>query len=281
LNRQTWCLVFAGLDFPLVLQKNLDALKFTSFLVVLFVLFSLGVIIYYWMDPPNYDPPLEPVVYEGFPGDVVQFFKVFVIILNAFSCSQNIPRIINTLVNPTGVRIHFILTKSIGTCLLIYILAAYIGYVTFGEAVDSNVLRSYPKGLKLITFARVTITFALAGSYPVQLHPCRNSFSVLFFGTAANELSIFNYFILTVGLWAATVAVAFCTDNLGTITTFIGALAAMPLTFIYPNLFWIKISSRFGTNQPVWHAWVILILGVIFVPIALSTEILKLIAGET
>jgi amino acid permease len=165
--------------------------------------------------------------------------------------------------------------------LLVYIVAGYIGYTTFGEAVDSNILRSYPKGLKLIRFARVAITCALAGCYPVQLYPSRNSFSFLFFGTPANKLSTFNYSAVTVGLWGTTVAVALFTDNLGTITTFIGALAAIPLTFIYPNLFWIKISQRLGSNQTVLHAWVILILGVIFVPIALSSEIFKLVSGDS
>jgi amino acid permease len=280
LNRQFWCLVFAGLAFPLVLQKSLDALKFSSFLVVVFVLFSLGVIIYYYMDPPEYSPPLTPVVHWGFPGDVAQFLKVFAIIANAFACSQNIPRIVNTLVNPTKKRIHFILTKAVGGCLLLYIAAAYIGYVTFGDTVDSNVLRSYPQGLKLITFARVTITFALAGSYAVQLHPSRSSFSVLFFGTPAHNLSKFNYFAVTIGMWGATVAVALLTDNLGTINTFIGALAAIPLTFIYPNLFWINISSSLESNHTVWHAWVILILGVLLILMALSTEIYILVTGD-
>jgi amino acid permease len=63
LNRQMWCFAFAGLVFPLSLKKNLDALKFTSFLVVMCVLFTLGVIIYYYVDSPEYNPPLTPEVH--------------------------------------------------------------------------------------------------------------------------------------------------------------------------------------------------------------------------
>jgi len=279
-DRRLWCLFFAGCAFPLTLPKNLDALKFTSFLVVIFVLFALGVMTYYAVEPPKYDHPFTPVVYYGFPNDVIEFLKVFAIIVNAFASSQNVPCIVNTLVNPTQKRLRFIFTTATGICLVVYVGAAYTGYVTFGTMVDSDVLRSYPSGLIPVNIARFAITLALVGSYPVQLHPARNSMSMLLFGVPASKLKAIKYLAVTIGVWGTTVLVALSTDDLGTVATFIGALAGVPLTFIYPNWFWIKISPRLGPNQSVWHSWIILVLGLLFVPVLLSTELYKLSEGN-
>jgi len=273
LNRRFWLLVFAGCTFPLVVVGQLEALKFTSFLGVICVSFTLGVMTYYAMEPREWG---QPVVYYSFPGDVAQFLKVFAIIANAFACSQNVPCIVNNLVEPTQLKLQFILTTSVGISLVFYIIAAYAGYVTFGDVVDSDVLRSYPSELIPISIAQIAMTLALVGSYPVQLHPARESLSFLLFGVPAKKLKTFAYLNITICIWGTTVGVAWITDNFGTVSAFIGALAAIPLTFIYPNLFWIKVSPRLGPNQIVWPSWVILILGLTFVPISLSTELYKL-----
>lgn len=186
------------------------------------------------------------------------------------------PRIVKTLINPTQIRLKVVFIIPTTICLLLYLVAACIGYLSFGEDVDSNILRSYPSGLVLINIARLSITLALAGSFPVQFHPARNSLSVLLYNVPAEKLPLRRYFSLTVAMWSATVGVTMLTDNLGLVSTFIGALAAVPLTFIYPNFFWIKVRKERGLDQAVWHAWLISILGFIFVPISLSTEIYKI-----
>lgn len=275
-NRQLWCLIFAGFSLPLAALKNLDALKFTSFLTFLFVLFSLGVIIYYSINRPHFDDGFIPVVHYGFPGDIVQFLKVFALIANAFASSQNVPCIVNTVINPTRQRLTFIFTASTSIGLVVYFGAAYCGYLTFGEIVDSDVLRSYPPGLMPVTIARLAITLALLGSYPVQLHPARNSLSVLCFRVHANKLPAIKFYLLTIAIWTGTLGISLITDDLGTVSTFIGALAAVPLTFVYPNWFWIKISPQVRGKTRVWPSWIAFVVGVLFVPLLLGTELYKL-----
>jgi len=146
--------------------------------------------------------------------------------------------------------------------------------------VDANILRNYPSGLLLINIARLSITLSLAGSYPVQLHPARNSLSILLSGVPAEKLRPLQYFLLTMGIWGGTLGVAMITDNLGTVSAIIGALAAVPLTFIYPNLFWIQVNRKLFPDKSVSYAWLILILGLIFVPMSISSEIWKLYEGE-
>jgi len=282
LNRQLWCAICAGFLLPPVFLKNLEALKFTSFLVAIFVIYMGGVMIYYYAHRTQlgYAPEYEPVVHYWFPGDVAQFLKVFAIIANGFACSQNVPRVVKTLVNPTQMRLKMVFTTPTTICLLLYSVIACIGYLSFGEDVDSNVLRSYPTGLVLINIARLSITLALAGGYPVQLHPARNSLSVLLYNVPVDKLPFHRYFSISIAIWSATVGIAMITDSLGHVSTFIGALGAVPLTFIYPNWFWIKVSQKLGYHQTVWHAWLILILGVAFVPMSLSTAIYNMYLGK-
>jgi len=208
-------------------------------------------------------------VYYSFPGDIARFLGVISTFINAFTCSQNVPCVLNSLVNPTKWKLILIFTTSSGVSLLLYISVAFIGYVTFGDKVDSDILRSYPNGLLPVTFARLSLTVALTGSYPVQLHPARESLAVLLFGVPAHELNKCMHLSLTICIWGFSLVIALITDNLGTATTFIGALAAVPLTFIYPNLFWIKVSSQMGPKQTVWPSWVVLILGFILIPVSL------------
>jgi len=106
-------------------------------------------------------PGISSKVYYGFPGDVPQFLKVFALIGNAFACSQNVPTIVRNIVNPTNTRLLITFTLATGMCLLIYITSAVAGYLTFGGAVDSDVLLSYPSGLIPITIARLSISVAL------------------------------------------------------------------------------------------------------------------------
>lgn len=277
-NRHLWCAAFAFLDFPLILLKNLDSLKFTSFLVVIFVLYSVGAMIYYMIYRPNWG--YSPVVHFGLPGDVVQFMKVYPIIVNAFACSQNVPRIVHTLVKPTQKRLNFIFLTSTIICLVIYIGVGYIGYSTFGDRVDPDILRNYPSGLLPINIAGLAITLSLAGSYPVQLHPARNSLSMVLSGVPSEKLRSHWYFLLTIGIWGGTLGIAMITDNLGTVATFIGALAAVPLTFIYPNLFWVQVNRKLFPDQSVSYALLIAIMGVIFIPISILTEVWKLYAVD-
>jgi len=271
LNRQLWCLTFAGVSFPLVVAKKLEALKYTSLLVVILILFTLGVMIYYAvLEQKEWE---DPLVYYSFPGDIARFLKMLSIIANAFTCSQNVPCVVNSLVNPTKWKLILIFTISAGVSLVLYISAAFAGYVTFGDKVDSDILRSYPTGLLPVTFARLSITLALTGSYPVQLHPARESLAILLFDVPAQSLKKCMYLNLTICIWGSTLGIALLTDNLGRATTFIGALAAVPLTFIYPNLFWIKMSSQMVTKQTVWPSWVVLMIGFILVPVSIIGDL--------
>ena len=49
------------------------------------------------------------------------------------------------------------------------------GYFTYGDSVSSNILNDYPTGSLLASIARICIGVSVAISYPLYMHPGRQS----------------------------------------------------------------------------------------------------------
>lgn len=63
----------------------------------------------------------------------------------------------------------------------------------------------------------------MAFSYPLQLHPCRNSVSQLIFHQNALELSTLQYYGLTYGITGLSWVVAMVVTSLGVVLAVVGA----------------------------------------------------------
>ena len=59
---------------------------------------------------------------------------------------QNIISTTNELARPTSLRAAIGMISAVGLSLLVYIVLATAGYLTFGNAVNGDILKSYPQG---------------------------------------------------------------------------------------------------------------------------------------
>ena len=59
---------------------------------------------------------------------------------------QNIIATTNELAHPTSLRAAFGMISAVGLSLLAHIVLATTGYLTFGNAVNGDILKSYPQG---------------------------------------------------------------------------------------------------------------------------------------
>ena len=57
---------------------------------------------------------------------------------------------------------------SLLVCSLVFICLSGLGYMTFGDSVDSDLLLSYPE-TKAVILARFALVYVVALSYPVLL----------------------------------------------------------------------------------------------------------------
>ena len=67
----------------------------------------------------------------------------------SYTCHQNIISSTNELSRPTSLRAATGIVCAVGFSLMVYIVLATAGYLTFGDKVNSDILKSYPNDSKM------------------------------------------------------------------------------------------------------------------------------------
>lgn len=98
--------------------------------------------------------------------------KNMTIFIFSFTCHQNIFSIVSEMKDRTQTKINMMITASIGTSLIVYLVVAIEGYRTYGDKALGDILLSYPQ-TALVTSMRVIISIMVLLTYPLQLDPSR------------------------------------------------------------------------------------------------------------
>ena len=192
-NRQFWIILYAFiLCGPLILKKNLDALKFTSgaalgfvvFIVIVFLIFVSGA----FDTCPNgfsdghrcgtveYNCKNDCSPTTAAPKGALDALEVFTIFIFGFTCHQNIFSVSNDLEHSTPSRVKSViqvslapcagfgdclprLQVSLSSCLVVYVLVAACGYMLYGQDVKSDVLKSFPQKNMLLILGTPAFAF--------------------------------------------------------------------------------------------------------------------------
>eukprot|EP00658_Telonema_sp_P-2_P039583 TRINITY_DN28297_c0_g1_i1.p1 TRINITY_DN28297_c0_g1~~TRINITY_DN28297_c0_g1_i1.p1 ORF type:complete len:334 (-),score=79.94 TRINITY_DN28297_c0_g1_i1:37-1038(-) len=106
-------------------------------------------------------------------------FTAFSIISVSFLCHFNALSVTRSVSVVTRPRMYRLVYCTMGTCCILYMLAAISGYLNFRDVVCGNILLNYDNSnqskLHLITVGRVGLFFALLCSFPLLVHPCREN----------------------------------------------------------------------------------------------------------
>ena len=156
----------------------------------------------------------------------------------AFTCHFNTFPICNELKDNSMQRINKVIACCIGIVFVIYCAVGYFGYFSFGDLADSNILTMYPQN-ESILIVRIGLSLAIAFSYPVLLHPCRNSLGALLFDEAdCSQLTLFRFWALTALIVACSFGIALVADDLGDILGIVGSSGISVISFVLPGLFY-------------------------------------------
>jgi amino acid permease len=157
-SRELWIGIAFAIVGPIAFLNSLEALKFTSSLSVFFVGFLALVIVLFAAHAGGLDPCGDVEVGEScvgakviiteHPMGVLQILSIFVF---AFTCHQNTFPVVNELENPQQSRVDRVLGSAIGTALAVFMTVNIAAFVTYGDAVESNVLQAYPGTISFIT----------------------------------------------------------------------------------------------------------------------------------
>lgn len=161
---------------------------------------------------------------------------------------------------------QYVSNVSITAMLIMYLLAALFGYLTFLGQVETELLHTYTRVYQfdtLILCVRVAVLVAVTLTVPIVLFPIRASIQEIMFprrsfnwirhiGIAAILLVLNNLLVIFV-------------PNIRDIFGFIGASAATMLIFILPSACYIRLVKKesMRSMQKI-GATIFLVMGIIF-----------------
>ncbi|XP_072528558.1 sodium-coupled neutral amino acid symporter 2 [Salminus brasiliensis] len=252
-------LVSVIIILPLSLLKNLGYLGYTSGFSLLCMVFFLIVVIYKTFQIPC---PLPNDIINMTVNHTVALVnstcctpKYFVfnsqtvyavpILTFAFVCHPAILPMYEELKDRSRKKMQGVANVSFLAMFIMYLLAALFGYLTFNDAVESELLHTYSKVYKfdvVLLIVRLAVLTAVTLTVPVVLFPIRTSVNQLL--CASKEFSWIRHTIITVILLAFVNMLVIFVPTIRDIFGFIGASAAAMLIFILPSAFYIKLVKK-------------------------------------
>uniref|UniRef100_A0A8B9HC98 Solute carrier family 38 member 4 n=1 Tax=Astyanax mexicanus TaxID=7994 RepID=A0A8B9HC98_ASTMX len=238
-----------GIILPLSLLKNLGYLGYTSGFSLSCMVFFLG------------------VVSTAYTVPILAF---------AFVCHPEVLPIYSELKDRSRRKMQTVSNLSILAMLVMYMLSALFGYLTFYGNVEAELLHTFTKVYKfdtMLLLVRLAVLTAVTLTVPIVLFPIRSSIVTLLF--AGREFSWIRHILIALGILIFNNLLVIFVPTIRDIFGFIGSSAATMLIFILPAAFYLRLvkSIPFKSTQKI-SALVFLVVGIIFMIGSLSLIIL-------
>ncbi|EGV60556.1 hypothetical protein CANTEDRAFT_127905 [Yamadazyma tenuis ATCC 10573] len=232
---------------PLSLVRDITKLSLVAVLANFLILFGLVTIIYFIL----IDLFIEN---SGAVGDGIQFlfnkkeFSMFIgIAIFAFEGIGLIIPIQESMIYPN----HFpkVLFQVILTISVIMIGVGTLGYVTYGQHIETVILLNLPQDSVFVISIQLLYSLAILLSTPLQIFPAiRLIESKLFVRTGKNSLTIKwlkNLFRASFVIGTAIIAL-YGGKNLDKFVSFVGCFACIPLVYMYPPMLHLRSCCVIG-----------------------------------
>ena len=257
--------VFAG---PLSCPHNIGWLGVTSGFSVIFLIYTTFLVFLYSL--PSDQTGLHPCVDEALDDDThicvgsttfgddtntVKFLQASSIFIFGFASQITVFPIVNELINVTQKRLNRVFMASTLTGMCLYIVVSFCAYATYGDSVQSNLLKNYPKS-PVVSAARIMISFVVTFSYPLQINPTRRCILTILYNSidkgkpASKLVQNIRYWVITVIFLAGSLGIALTVDDLGIVVALVGAFGGTLIMFILPGylfLYHFPDKSKDGT----------------------------------
>ena len=252
-----------------------DDLRLASVLVLLSALTICAALVAFAFAPsPAFDPcggttscTTGPIVFARSPLKVLRAVPPF---LFSYAAQFNVVPVTNELSRPTPRRTWFVFIGAYVIASLLYAVVSAAGYQTFGDAVRSNVLLSYPEesgteAATSVAVVRLLQVYVALLSYPVVSYPCWTAIDSLLGAATCGRIGGHDRLLLggqakwvtdpeqrvVIGAYViATSAVALVVSDLGIVVSLVGATASV-LIFSLPGAayFMLYPNPRFALKR--------------------------------
>ncbi|XP_063803778.1 solute carrier family 38 member 6 [Pseudophryne corroboree] len=258
---------------PLAMLSKIGFLGYTSSLSFFFmVYFAIVVVIKKWYIPCPL-PLNHTLTYLEISNSseckakLFEFSKesAFALPTMAFSflCHTSVLPIYCELKSPTKSRMQNVANFGISLSFLIYFISALFGYLTFYDKVASELLQGYSRFLpndNLIMTVRLAILLAVLLTVPLIHFPARKAFMMLFF--SSYPFSYLLHILVTLTLNVIIVVLAIYVPDIRNVFGVVGATTSTCLLFVFPGLFYLKVSYEDLVSRQKLGACGLLVLGI-------------------
>ncbi|NXA98335.1 S38A4 protein, partial [Melanocharis versteri] len=190
----------------------------------------------------------------------------------AFVCHPEVLPIYSELKDRSRKRMQNVSNVSITGMLVMYLLAALFGYLTFYGEVEDELLHTYTKVYTfdtLLLSVRLAVLVAVTLTVPLVLFPIRSSVSALLF--PKRPFSWIRHFLIAAVILAFNNLLVIFVPTIKDIFGFIGASSATMLIFILPGAFYLRIVKKEPLRSPQKiGALIFLIVGIIFMIVSMT-----------
>ncbi|NXF93389.1 S38A4 protein, partial [Eubucco bourcierii] len=190
----------------------------------------------------------------------------------AFVCHPEVLPIYSELKDRSRKRMQNVSNISITGMLIMYLLAALFGYLTFYGEVEDELLHTYTRVYTfdtLLLSVRLAVLVAVTLTVPLVLFPIRSSISALLF--PKRPFSWIRHFLIAAVILAFNNLLVIFVPTIKDIFGFIGASSATMLIFILPGAFYLRLVEKEPMKSPQKiGALVFLIVGIIFMIVSMT-----------
>ncbi|NXM09556.1 AVT2 protein, partial [Tyrannus savana] len=225
--------------FPLSVPREIGFQKYSSILGTLSACYlTLVIILKYYLETESLSLTSPPQ--RSRSSSWASIFSVIPTICFGFQCHEACVAIYSSMSNQSFSHWVTVSVLSMLICLLIYSLTAGLyGYLTFGEAVASDVLMSYPGNDPVVIVARLLFGVSIVTIYPIVVLLGRSVVRDLWAppkrGAALSEAQERRGRVaLTVTWMGATLTIALSVPDIGKVIELIGGISAF-FIFIFPG----------------------------------------------
>mmetsp|Transcript_109144 Transcript_109144/g.315348 ORF Transcript_109144/g.315348 Transcript_109144/m.315348 type:complete len:474 (+) Transcript_109144:44-1465(+) len=288
-SRQTCVTAAFLIGGSLACFNNLSALRHSAIVSLVIVLWTVGLLGLYTLAPTRLFNPCsrdawevsaglgaksscrhEPLV--STPGSgLLPFAKAMPVFIFGFTCQQNVFAVCNEVKNATRSRIDGAIVAAYSFAFLAFLFAALFGYVTYGDEVQSDVLKGYPRTLP-VEATRLLYSLLVSFSFPLQVHPSRTSALALWGLAAGRAEGPQRFWTATAILLISALLVALRFEELGVVLAIVGATGSTMVSYILPGLIYVQAFPERHTKR--LFALLLLALGCIIMPSCLAVTFL-------
>ncbi|XP_064016528.1 solute carrier family 38 member 8 isoform X9 [Pogoniulus pusillus] len=226
--------------FPLSVPREIGFQKYSSILGTLAACYlTLVIILKYYLQDKSLGSS-EPSQTSR-ASSWASIFSVIPTICFGFQCHEACVAIYSSMRNQSFSHWVAVSMLSMLICLLIYSLTGLYGYLTFGQAVASDVLMSYPGNDPVVIIARLLFGISVVTIYPIVVllgrSVVRDVWAVPKRGAAAAPEAgeRWSRVALTVAWMGTTLVIALFVPDIGKVIELIGGISAF-FIFIFPGL---------------------------------------------